>query len=251
MWYAGKRELRGEILRKLRYGSFTTPLSGPWRQYSRGRGREWCERVVRPKAELFEAFGCSELCLSEVHRVTLREADTACSAVPVRMGGPGDTDLLFSLVRSLHPRNILETGVAYGWSSLAILLGLEDLGEGRLVSLDMPYAKMGNEAYVGTAVPKRLRIRWDLRRLPDAVGLRQLKAEGMSFDFAHYDSDKSYLGRSRSYREIWDMLTVGGILMSDDIADNLGFRDFALRVGRTPWVVRKGTTSGFVGLLRK
>ena len=46
------------------------------------------------------------------------------------------------------PTRLLETGVALGWSSLAILLALESVGHGELVSIDMPYPGMNNDAYV-------------------------------------------------------------------------------------------------------
>lgn len=39
------------------------------------------------------------------------------------MGGPGHLDLLFDVVRLTKARKVIETGVAYGWSSLAILHG--------------------------------------------------------------------------------------------------------------------------------
>ena len=40
------------------------------------------------------------------------------------MGGPAHVDLLYHLVKHRRPAEVVETGVAAGWSSLAILAGL-------------------------------------------------------------------------------------------------------------------------------
>ncbi|MFV0281806.1 MAG: hypothetical protein ACK5JM_13735, partial [Rhodoblastus sp.] len=72
-------------------------------------------------------------------------------------------------------RRMVETGVAYGWSSLALLAASEDRPDSRLVSVDMPYPKMNNEAFVGIVVPERFHARWKLVRKPDRNGLRALR----------------------------------------------------------------------------
>ena len=73
------------------------------------------------------------------------------------MGGPGDINLLFDAVRLLNSKYVIETGVAYGWSSLAILTAMSRNGLGKLFSIDMPYPKVGNESFVGIVVPDRLK----------------------------------------------------------------------------------------------
>ena len=42
----------------------------------------------------------------------------------VKMGGSGHIHLLYDCTRLLKVKNVIETGVAYGWSSLAILKAL-------------------------------------------------------------------------------------------------------------------------------
>jgi hypothetical protein len=49
---------------------------------------------------------------------------------------------------------------------------------------------------------------------------------------------------------LWRALCPGGVLISDDINDNLGFRDFANKVGVKPQVVER-PTGGFSGLIRR
>jgi predicted O-methyltransferase YrrM len=167
----------------------------------------------------------------------------------VRMGGPGDLDLIHRAVRATGARRMVETGVAYGWSSLAALAALRDI-DGRLVSVDMPYPKMGNEAFVGIVVPPEWRTHWTLIREPDRHGLRRaLAAFAEQVDLVHYDSDKTYAGRMYGYPLLWRALVSGGVFISDDIQDNFGFRDFAAQVGQTPAIVESG--GKYVGLLRK
>ncbi|MFN7176511.1 MAG: class I SAM-dependent methyltransferase [Thermaurantiacus sp.] len=180
----------------------------------------------------------------------LQEAEAAAAQSPVRMGGPGDLDLLFAAVRVSGAQRVVETGVAYGWSSLAILAAMDDGRNGRLASVDMPYPKMANEAFVGVVVPERLRGGWTLVRQPDRFGLdRAISALGGTIDLAHYDSDKSWQGRRWAYPRLWAALRPGGLLISDDIQDNMAFAEMVAEMG-LPFAV---THSGgkFVGLIRK
>ena len=111
------------------------------------------------------------------------------------LAGAADCELLYSLCRRLAARRVLETGVALGWSSLAILLSLRDRPEGMLFSTDMPYPVIKADAWVGAAVPEHLRDRWVLYRMPDRQALPQAIDAGQPFDLCHYDSDKSVKGR--------------------------------------------------------
>jgi predicted O-methyltransferase YrrM len=178
------------------------------------------------------------------------EAERLASAARVTMGGPGDIDLLYAAVVLTRAERIVETGVAYGWSSLAVLAGLEANGQGRLASVDMPYPKLNNEAWVGVAVPQRLRSRWTLVREPDRWGLKKaLRHLGGSIDLCHYDSDKSYDGREYGYALMWRALRSGGLFISDDIQDNLAFRDFVAGLG-APMAVTE-YQGKYVGIVRK
>lgn len=174
---------------------------------------------------------------------------------PVKMGGAGLANLLYHLALHVRATRVVETGVAYGFSSLALLLALRETN-GRLTSVDMPYPGRGNEQYVGCVVPEELRPLWALLRYPDSIGLpRAIKAMAGPLDLFHYDSDKQYEGRAWAYPLAWKHLRAGGLLVSDDIDDNTAFRDFAEHINVEPVVVRGAGPGGagtrFVGILRK
>ena len=145
--------------------------------------------------------------------------------------------LLYALAAHLGAMRVVETGVAYGWSSLAVLLSLRDRPEARLFSVDLPYFHLKNDPWVGCAIPPEFHAQWQLYRMADREGLpRALLAAG-HIDLAHYDSDKSVAGRAWAYPRLWRALRPGGILMSDDVGDNIAFRDFAAQTGVDPIVI--------------
>lgn len=180
----------------------------------------------------------------------IAEATERATKSRVAMGGPADLRLLYAATRLSGARRMVETGVAYGWSSLALLAASENQPNSRLVSVDMPYPKMNNEAFVGIVVPDRFRARWTLVRKPDRNGLREaLRELGGRIDLCHYDSDKSYQGRRFAFPLLWAALEPGGVFISDDIGDNLGFADFAAETG-APCATTE-SQGKFVGILRK
>lgn len=146
----------------------------------------------------------------------------------ILMGGAGDINLLYSIAKSIDAKVILETGVAYGFSSLALLCHLFEKRDGILISIDMPYPWRGNESDVGIVVDKKFYNYWNLIRLPDRNGLKLAikKIGDKKIDIFHYDSDKSYHGRMYAYNLVWPLIKKGGFFISDDIHDNFAFKDF-------------------------
>jgi predicted O-methyltransferase YrrM len=183
-------------------------------------------------------------------RAIRAEGEALAAHSAVVMGGPADLDLLYAAVRLSNAYSVIETGVAYGWSSLAILAALEGREGAHLVSVDMPYPKMNNDDFVGIVVPDRFRKNWELVRQPDRNGLKSaLSLVGGSIDLCHFDSDKSYYGRQFAYPLLWDALSPGGIFISDDIQDNLAFQEFVEAKG-APFAVTE-SAGKHVGLVRK
>ena len=252
-WYLRRPRLYRELGRRIVRAQVTTPRLQQKLDADKTKGKQWCAERVQDEASLLKALGLDPkpASLSEHHPELWQAAHAAVDACPVKMGGPADVDLLYNLVRHLPAVRVLETGVANGWSSLAVLAAMEDRGRGELVSTDMPYAKMNNEAWVGCAVQESLRHRWTLYRLPDRDGLPKALKKLGSLDLAHHDSDKSYGGRMYVYEACWPAIRAGGALLSDDIEDNFAFRDFAKRVGRTPYVFSKAKAGNYAGALIK
>ena len=108
---------------------------------------------------------------------------------------------------------------------------------------------MDSDAWVGCVVPQRLRHQWRLFPMADREGLPRALREAAPVDLAHYDSDKSPKGRAFAYAAIRQALREGGILVSDDVGDNLEFRRFAEKVAREPIVVH--WNGKFQGILIK
>jgi predicted O-methyltransferase YrrM len=180
----------------------------------------------------------------------IAEADDRARSAQVKMGGAANLELLYAAAVLAKPRCVIETGVAYGWSSLAILAAMEENGIGQLISIDMPYVKQGNEPWVGVVVPDEFRHRWTLIREPDRNGINKAIALcNGTVDLTHYDSDKSYPGRAYAYPRLWNALRPGGLFISDDVQDNFGFRDFCV----SNRIESQVTSSGgkFIGIARK
>ena len=168
----------------------------------------------------------------------LHLANELLAACPVKFGGSSYMDLIYSLARAIEARRMVETGVAFGWSSLALLLALQDRdNDSLLCSVDLPYLSEWTTDWVGAAVPQELRPRWHVYRMADRQGLPRALRRSYPVDLAHYDSDKSPHGRLFGYGAIWQSLRQGGVLVSDDIGDNLAFIRFAEQVGKTAIVV--------------
>lgn len=200
----------------------------------------WCRSRARSTKEAFtQITGRPELLvpIREKYAQEFSQAEQAAAACPVKMGGAGNLDLLYALCEYTQAQTVLETGVAYGWSSLALLLSLRNRASSRLYSVDLPYLELHNDRWVGIVVPESLRGQWTLYRMADREGApRAIQAAGL-FDLVHYDSDKSYSGRLATYHLIWSALRTGGILVSDDIGDNPAFRDFCQEIGIEPAVI--------------
>lgn len=246
LWYLARPSYLPNFVHLLR-----TRIFGRRFEMSRAASERWCESRAVTNAEALRAlFPESELFVLDdlfpAEMAFARDAERAC---PVAMGGPGDIDLIYSICELLDARRALETGVAYGWSSLALLLSLSKRSDHRLVSTDMSYAKLGNDPYVGCVVTPSLRSSWKIIKQPDRVGLRRAIAELQSIDICHYDSDKTYAGRMFAYPLLWEALRPGGVLISDDINDNMAFHDFAADLGLDPIVV--ASHGKHVGVLRK
>lgn len=155
------------------------------------------------------------------------EAERKLQQLGVGLGGGGHYELLYFLTRWKRPRAVLETGVAAGFSSAAILTALEKNGQGELKSSDFPYFRLERpERFIGCLVDERLRPRWQLETKGDRVNLPKLLRDVAELDLFHYDSDKSHFGRRSAMARIEPKLAKQAVLLMDDIQDNWYFREY-------------------------
>jgi predicted O-methyltransferase YrrM len=199
-------------------------------------------RGVTPLPETIEPFARSispQLWSEAVaFAESLREKGAAkLAALPVKLGGGARCDLLYFLTRFLRPHVVVETGVAAGYSTQAILKAIEANGSGRLYSSDFPYFRLHQpERYIGILVDDNLKANWELFTSGDARNLRQIVSKIDRVDLIHYDSDKTYRGRKSALKILQPLLSQNTVTVMDDIQDNSFFYDYVRGTPR-PWRV--------------
>ena len=116
-----------------------------------------------------------------------------------KVGGGGAYHLLYFLTRKYQPNYIVETGVATGFTSSAILEALEINKSGYLFSSDYPYPFLTeDENYLGILVDERLKKRWMLHCEGDEFNLKKIPDLWKGkVDIFHYDSSKWYKDKKR------------------------------------------------------
>ena len=149
------------------------------------------------------------------------------SEINYKLGGGGAYPLIYFYCRILNPDTVVETGVAAGWSSYAILESLRVNGNnGQLFSSDFPYFRFKNpEQYIGYIVPESIRNNWVLDIRGDKIAIPEICHKVQNIDIFHYDSDKSYAGRLFAIQKIQKKLSPNSIVIFDDIQDNLFFKN--------------------------
>jgi predicted O-methyltransferase YrrM len=145
----------------------------------------------------------------------------------VTLGGGGHYELLYFFTRWKQPKLVLETGVAAGFSSAAILTALEKNQRGQLKSSDFPYFRLERpERFIGCLVDETLKRRWQLETKGDRLNLPVLLREGGEIDLFHYDSDKSHYGRRSTLTYVKPRLSPQAVVLMDDVQDNWFFREY-------------------------
>lgn len=175
------------------------------------------------------------------------------------LDGHGSRDAgicLYSLVRALRPRSVVETGVANGESSAIILKALDINGAGHLYSIDLlppqpsPELAASSGLYlppnagIGWLVPQELRRRWRFLSGDAREVLPPLLKELGWIDMFLHDSHHSYEHMLFEYESAWARLRPGGLLLSDDCWCP-AFADFQRRTGA------QGAIYGSLGALCK
>jgi predicted O-methyltransferase YrrM len=252
VWYSKRPRLYPELFRSIgaKYLLRKNDMSETSYQAVR-----WCQEQAVTTAEAVKVLtGMTDFeSVRDGFSSVFTVAEETAQRCPVKMGGPGNLDLLYWISEYLKAKYVIETGVAYGWSSLAILLSLQNRADASLVSTDMPYLKADNDRYVGCVVPMELKSNWQIIDRADREALPIALKKLPSIDMCHYDSDKSYDGRIWAYPSLWKALRPGGIFISDDIGDNRAFYDFCNQVNQVPVIVGSisEVETKYVGVLVK
>lgn len=148
------------------------------------------------------------------------------------LGGGGMYPILYFLTRLTKPTCIVETGVAAGFSSQMFLKAIHENGQGTLYSSDLFYFRLKDpQKYVGVLVEDVLKKNWRLFTNGDQVNIPQIKKEISKIDIFHYDSDKSYRGRSFGIKQLEFLFNKDTIIIFDDIQDNAHFHDYVKERG--------------------
>ena len=211
--------------------------------------RKWCEKYLVSYEECISKLGFKSINKEVFPMDYVKEVERKLTISKSDFGGQGHVVLIYAVCENLKAVKVLETGVAYGWSSAAILQSISKRS-GQLVSVDMPMLKQTDYHLIGVAVDENLKNNWELLREPDKHGLNKaIKKHNYSFDLAHYDSDKSYYGRKWSQPLIWKYLRKGGVFISDDIEDNVAFKEFVESKNLDFFVLK--FEGKYVGVIRK
>lgn len=154
---------------------------------------------------------------------------------------------LYSAVRAIDADLIIETGVASGISTTALLAATQATG-GEVVSIDLPFrvdddleARRGEtyeefggaavpaDATSGWAIPDELCKHWTLHEGKSQRILPEVLVEHGEFDMFVHDSEHSRLCMSFELEATWPRLREGGIIICDDVSWSKAWSEFINR----------------------
>jgi len=133
------------------------------------------------------------------------------------MVSPLEGSIIYTIIRCLKPKIVIETGVANGASSTFILSALEKNNLGKLYSIDLPSKDLLLKEEIGWLVPQSLRHRWGLIIGNSRIVLPKLLAELGHVDIFLHDSLHTLEHILFELKESYDYIPKGGFLIVDDI----------------------------------
>ncbi len=206
----------------------------------RREGAAWCAPRSMTTAEALKQLGIDEILdVAAKYADVFAESRERVAGAPVWFGTPSNLNLLYTLCHHFRPATIVECGVAHGWSSLTFLLYLREKIVGRLLSTDLPVIGQRNDKWVGIAVPEYMRPHWTIFHMADQDGLPKICNYAYPIDFVYYDSDDSASARRFAYALLWRNLKSGGVLVSDDVDENMAFAQFCKKINAEPIIIKE------------
>ena len=89
-------------------------------------------RILVTYSDALKKLGLEDYNISLDNR-TIKQARDLEAKSSSKNGGSAYIDLLYNCVTMLKANNVIETGVAYGWSSLAILKALSETSKAKTI----------------------------------------------------------------------------------------------------------------------
>ena len=158
------------------------------------------------------------------------------------------------LTRHLRPRTVVETGVARGLTTRAVLQALATNDCGELASIELPPWRDRRELarQTAAAVPIQLIARWTLVEGSSRRRLPGLLTRLGGIDLFVHDSSHSYRNMSFELEQAWAALRPHGFLLVDDVHRNGAFGECRRRFGMPPGIVCPSDDGrGMFGLIHK
>lgn len=159
---------------------------------------------------------------------------------------------LYVLCKIVKPDKVVETGVAYGLSSVYILQALHENQKGKLYSIDYVFRPWQSKEMIGKLIPEHLKNRWQLIFGTSSNNLKKLLTRLESTDIFIHDSLHTYANMKFEFETAWPFIRKGGFLLSDDVLSNNAFYHFSSSKNLKPiFLSQKGSSKSLMGILRK
>lgn len=170
---------------------------------------------------------------------------------------------LYSIIRSLAPLNVVETGVHHGLLTSFLLEAVQKNKRGNVCSIDLPsYFEKGvsNEdgcvgllppgREPGWVIPDKLLSSWRLQKGSSFDLLPNLCEELQDIDVFIHDSDHTPEVMNFEFNTAWEFLKPNGLLIADNIDFNTAFFDFSKKVNYKNILVLPYCTKGLCKRIR-
>jgi hypothetical protein len=142
-------------------------------------------------------------------------------------GDPGLVRLAWCVTHHLRPDVAIETGVARGMTTAAVLRALAENDSGHLFSIDLPpLAESGLRVQTGAAIRSEDTARWTLLKGSSRSMLPRLIHEVRRVDLFVHDSMHTTRNVRFELEQVWPVLASGGVMLADDVERNQGFQLF-------------------------
>ena len=159
---------------------------------------------------------------------------------------------LYVLCKIMRPSKVVETGVAYGLSSMYILQALYENKNGTLYSIDYVFRPWESEQMIGSAIPSYLRSKWKLVFGPSSKKLNELLFSLGSIDIFFHDSLHTSKNMIYEFETAWPFINKKSFLISDDVSGNNVFYEFCSKLNLDFMTLLQRTEdNSFFGIVRK